>query len=144
MFSKFFKLAVIVFLVGIAAPVLAQSPVGTWKTVDDNTGEAKSYVTIYEQGGMLFAKVSKLLLDPEDSLCDKCPGNKKNKPIKGMVIMWDMEKDGSEWSDGRILDPENGEDYSCKIWFEDNNYNKLYVRGYWGFFYRTQNWHRVK
>ncbi len=133
-----------IFFAISASSVFAQSPVGNWKTVDDNTGEAKSHVTIYEKNGMLFAKISKLLSDPEDSKCDKCPGDLKDKPVLGMVIMWDMEKDDDEWEDGRILDPENGEDYSCKIWFEDGNASKLYVRGYWGFFYRTQHWYRLK
>jgi len=46
-----------------------------------------------------------------------------------------------KWRDGRILDPNNGKYYDCQIWLEDN---KLKVRGYIGFFYRTQEWIRAE
>jgi uncharacterized protein (DUF2147 family) len=137
------RIFVAALLTCFASIALAQSPVGTWKTIDDNTAAAKSYVKIHEQNGKLFGKVTKLLIDPADSKCEACTGDKKDKPILGMVILTDMEKDDDEWVDGRILDPENGEDYSCKIWFEDDDFNTLYVRGYWGFFYRTQEWYRL-
>jgi len=59
------------------------------------------------------------------------------KPIVGMVIINDMEKDEDEWGNGTILDPENGKIYRCKLWVEDG---KLMVRGYIAFLYRTQTW----
>ena len=39
-----------------------------------------------------------------------------------------------------ILDPENGKTYDCEIWLEND---KLKVRGYIAFFYRTQTWEKV-
>ena len=59
-----------------------------------------------------------------------------------MIIMENLEKDDDEWDDGEILDPNNGKIYDCKIWLEGNDILK--VRGYVGFFYRTQTWKRVK
>ena len=50
-------------------------------------------------------------------------------------------EDDDEWEDGSILDPDNGKTYDCKIWREGD---KLQVRGYIAFFFRTQTWHRVK
>jgi uncharacterized protein (DUF2147 family) len=118
-----------------------ESPVGIWKTVDDETGEAKSHVEIYEQDGKLFGKIVKLLLKPEDTVCDKCPGDKKGKKLIGMVILENMVKDGNEWEDGTILKADNGKVYDCKLWVEKG---KLMVRGYVGFIYKTQVWERVK
>jgi hypothetical protein len=61
--------------------VAADSPVGTWKTIDDKTGQALSEI--------------------------------------------------------QIMDPEDGKTYEAELWVEDG---KLKVRGYLGFFYRTQTW----
>ncbi|MBB6460659.1 DUF2147 domain-containing protein [Flammeovirga kamogawensis] len=117
------------------------SPFGIWKTIDDETNEAKAYVEIYKDGEQMKGKIIKLLVDPEDSICDKCPDDKKDKPIIGMEIIWDMVSNGDQWSDGKILKPENGKTYTGKIWVEDG---KLQVRGYIGFMYKTQTWLRVE
>ena len=39
----------------------AQSIFGKWKTIDDDTGEAKSIVEIYELDGKAYAKVVEIL-----------------------------------------------------------------------------------
>ena len=84
------------------------------------------------------------MLQPADSICDQCPGDKKDKPVIGLEIMWDLKPYKDYWSYGEILDPENGKTYKCSIWLEDNDLLK--VRGYIGFsaLGRTQTWHRVK
>ena len=41
------------------------SPVGLWKTIDDDGKTAKSLVRISEQGGTLVGSIDKLL-DPKD------------------------------------------------------------------------------
>ncbi len=41
----------------------ASKIVGMWKTIDDDTGEAKSYVKIYKaKNGFYYGKITKLLL----------------------------------------------------------------------------------
>lgn len=123
----------------------AQSVVGKWKTIDDDTGEAKSIVEIYKKNGKVYGKVVDILdASKRDGLCEKCKGNRKNKPVLGMQIIDGLTKDDDEYSDGKILDPEKGKEYTCKIWLDSSNKNKLYVRGYVAFFYRTQNWYRVQ
>ena len=122
----------------------AQSPIGKWKTIDDETKEKKSIVEIYEENGKLYAKVIQLFREPDEDqnpLCEECKGDRKDQPILGMIIMWDMEQDDDEW-EGEILDPENGKTYSCFIELEEAN--KLKVRGYIGFSFigRTQYWYR--
>lgn len=124
---------------------IAQSPVGTWKTIDDASGEARSHVEIYEQNGRFFGKISKLLKSEPGVLCDDCKGDKKNKPVLGLVIIENLQANKDYWKGGSILDPENGNDYSCSIWFEDGNTDVLKVRGkHWTGLYRTQTWYRVK
>lgn len=116
---------------------------GKWKSIDDKSGEAKSIIEIYNQQDKAFGKITQLLQpDPDDPdpLCDKCKDYRKDKRIIGMNIITDMVKDGKEWIDGEILDPENGKVYRCKLWIEDNT---LKVRGYVGFIYRTQTWYKA-
>lgn len=123
----------------------AQGVFGKWKTIDDETGEAKSIVEIYQKDGKVYGKVVEILTKGrEDAVCEECKGKNKDKPIKGMVILNGLSKDKDEYSGGTILDPTNGKEYKCYISLE--NSDKLKVRGYVGFSLlgRSQYWHRVK
>jgi len=118
---------------------------GYWKTVDNN-GVAKSIVKIYKtENGDIEGRVHRILKASErQRLCTKCEGDKKNKPIEGLVIIEDLKPNGYECVDGKITDPQNGKTYTCKIWIEKGQEDILNLRGYWAFFYRTQQWERVK
>ena len=75
--------------------------------------------------------------------CGHCPGELKNTPLIGLRILWDLKKDGAQWSGGKVLDPETGKIYKCVIAVEDGG-KKLKVRGFIGFsrLGRTQYWLR--
>lgn len=120
------------------------SPVGVWKTIDDETGEAKSHIEIYQKNGGFYGKVIKLLQKPADTRCEKCSGALKNQLIVGMEVLTGLTPYKDYWSNGNILDPNNGKTYSCSIWLE--NKNQLKVRGYLGvsLLGRTQTWTRIK
>ena len=118
--------------------------IGQWQMIDDKTGKARSVVQLYEQDGKMDGKIVKLILERgenADPICDKCTDQRKGQKILGMVIIEGLKKEGNEWSGGTILDPTNGKTYECKIWLEDG---QLKVRGYLGFFYRTQTWLPIK
>ena len=121
----------------------AQSVIGKWKTIDDETGKAKSIVEISEKNGKLYGKVVEILTDKKDAKCDKCPGADKGKPIKGLTIITGLKKDGSEYNGGKILDPTSGKEYKCMM--KLNGKDKLDVRGYVGIqaLGRTQTWIRM-
>ncbi|MEI6408510.1 MAG: DUF2147 domain-containing protein [Bacteroidota bacterium] len=122
----------------------AQNITGTWKTIDDETKEAKSYVELYDASGTLYGKVTKLLKSAPDKKCDKCPDERKDQPILGMIILVNMKQKEGYYQGGDILDPEKGKWYGCKMWLKDGDPNTLVVRGYLGPFYRTQYWYRVQ
>lgn len=128
----------------------AQSPVGKWKTIDDETGVAKSVVEIYEKDGQLYGKIVELLnLEPDEDPnpnCDQCDedDSRYNQKVIGMEIMQAMKKSGRQWEKGTILDPKKGKVYDCKIWLNEEDPNELMVRGYIAFFFRTQSWYRVE
>jgi uncharacterized protein (DUF2147 family) len=116
--------------------------IGKWKTIDDETNEPQSIVEIFERDGKVYGKIVKLFRQPHedpDPVCEECDASDERykKKVIGMEILRDMVKKGNEYSEGNILDPNNGKIYRCKIWLEEN---RLMVRGYWGPFYRTQSW----
>ncbi|MEW9898240.1 DUF2147 domain-containing protein [Chitinivorax sp. PXF-14] len=133
---------------GIALPALAaaDSPVGKWKTIDDNTGKPRGLVEITEQNGVLTGKITGRFPkpgDPENPVCDKCEGEKKGKPIIGLVFLEGLKKSGDEYTDGTILDPESGKVYSSKLKVTDGG-KKIEVRGFIGvsLLGRSQTWIR--
>ena len=123
---------------------ISQTIEGVWKTYDDETGELKSDVKIYKKEGKLYCKVVKLHVVEHLDLvatCSFCKDYRKDKPILGMTVMSGLKNSGSEWeADDALLDPENGKIYDGKIWLISDN--KLAVRGYIGWFFRTQYWIR--
>ncbi len=122
----------------------AQSITGTWKTVDDNSGEARSHINLYEADGKLHGKIEKLLQKPPGTLCPNCPDERKNQPLIGMVLLVNMTYNSGMWQNGNILDPDKGKWYGCKLWLKEGDPNTLVVRGYLGPFYRTQYWQRLR
>lgn len=131
----------ILALLAFALPAMAQSPLGTWRTIDDEDGEPKSHIQIYEQGGKLFGRVLSLL--PAGRLCTPCAAQFEGSNMQGVVVLRDMEANGDEWSGGNIIDPANGRTYRAKM--ELDGPNRLRVRGYLGISLlgRTQVWERV-
>lgn len=127
----------------LAAADPPPSPAGVWKTVDDKTNKPRGLIRIFEQDGTIFGKIE-ASFDPEEarSVCAKCTGDRKDKPIIGLLIMSDMKKKGSEYL-GEILDPDTGWTYRCRMTLEDGG-QKLLVRGFLGMalFGRTQTWFR--
>lgn len=142
--KKIRVLGFILFAVLISGFAQAQSVTGKWITVDDNSGKERSVIEIYEKGGKIYGKIIEIFDENDrDEICTECDEKdpRYKKPVLGMEIMKDLEKDGKEYNDGNILDPENGKIYDCKIWRDGEN---LKVRGYVAFFYRTQTWKPYK
>lgn len=60
--------------------IQAQGVLGKWKTIDDETGEAKSVVEIYEKSGKLYGKIVEILrADHKKDACVKCDGADKKQ-----------------------------------------------------------------
>lgn len=116
---------------------------GKWKTIDDETKQAKSIVEIYKKSdGKYYGKVSQLLIKPADANCTSCKDDRKGKPILGLEIIRGLAKDGDEFTGGTITDPKTGKTYKCTI---TKSGDKLNVRGYMGvsILGRTQVWQKV-
>ncbi|MES2977159.1 MAG: DUF2147 domain-containing protein [Pseudomonadota bacterium] len=133
----------------LGLPALAQmSPVGLWRSIDDNTGAARSEVRIVDSGATgMQGKIEKRLtpgVKPED-VCEKCDDDRKAKPIQGLEIIRGAKKaEGKDvWEGGKILDPESGREYGLKMTPIEGG-KKLDLRASFGPFGRTQTWIRIE
>lgn len=141
-------LAAIVFAV-IAVPSWAQmTPEGLWRNIDDKTGEAKAEIRIQANAaGVLTGVLEKRLAKDAkpDDVCKECSDDRKDKLLLGLEIIRNARKaDGKDvWEGGKILDPENGRNYTLRMTPVDGG-KKLDVRGSIGPFGRTQTWIRVQ
>src|SRR5882672_6414109 len=116
------RLMAVFLMASFAGPsvVFGQDVAGKWKTIDDETGDARSIVEIFEKNGKVYGKVVRLFRQPDedpDPVCDDCDegDDRYKKKIIGMEILRDMDKADEAWEGGEILDPKNGRVYRCRI-----------------------------
>ncbi len=105
---------------------------GYWTTIDDETNTAKSVVRIYEYQGKIYGRVVELFKNKQ--AVAKLPDSPL---VKGLDVIWDMEKKDNKYTNGKILDPTTGKVYACDLWRDGD---KLIVRGKIAFLGRNQTW----
>jgi uncharacterized protein (DUF2147 family) len=126
------------------------SPVGLWRSIDDETNQPKAEIRITQNaaGGLSGVVEKGLQNNPNtDPNCNLCTDDRKGKPKIGLeIIRGGQQSDGKNvWEGGKILDPENGKNYSLRLTPIEGG-KKLEVRGYIGtpMLGRTQTWIRVQ
>ncbi|MGY1409722.1 MULTISPECIES: DUF2147 domain-containing protein [unclassified Luteimonas] len=138
------RLLVAAGLLALCLPALAADPaVGRWKTIDDETGQAKSIVEITQgANGTLSGRIVELLNPGKPNpACDKCKDDRKGKPITGMEIIRGMKRDGDAYAGGTILKPDEGKVYKSKMELIEGG-SKLEVSGCVAFICKSQVWQR--
>lgn len=135
--THFFKTLVGLVLLAAGSSFAQMTPVGTWHSIDDKTGEAKAEIQIVDKDGALSGRVAKSLRNDPNAkkTCDDCKDDRKGQAIIGMEIVRGVKPDASGenlWANGgKILDPENGKEYTVKMVPQEGG-KKLQVRGYIG------------
>lgn len=141
------KTILITLFFALGMSVMAQQEItGRWVTIDDKENIPASIVTIFRaDDGKYYGRVEQLLVKGyEEMICTECTGELKNKPVKGMLILRDMEYRDGKLTGGSVLDPENGKTYYGKIWY-DAKKQRLILRGSLdrrGILGRNQEWMR--
>jgi uncharacterized protein (DUF2147 family) len=130
------------------APVLTNSPVGLWQSIDDTTGKPRAQIRISDMGGVLTGRIvaSSSPTQPGTvQVCERCSDERKNQPLIGMEMIRNMRQQGDQalWAGGEILDPDKGSSYRLQLSLLDAG-KKLQVRGYIGPFFRNQTWLRLE
>jgi uncharacterized protein (DUF2147 family) len=140
------QLLALIFVATCGSAVAQMTPVGLWRSIDDQTNKPKAEIRITaDAAGVLTGVVEKSLTTDSTPNCDLCTDDRKGKPKVGMEIIRGAKKaEGKEvWEDGKILDPENGKTYTLRLTPIETG-KKLEVRGSIAFFGRTQTWIRVQ
>lgn len=120
---------------------------GFWKTVDDKTGKAQSVVAIYEHKGKYCGRLivtyrpDGTVKDTLDQRTERAPGVKGEPYYAGLDFIWGLQKEGSKYVNGKIMDPQKGKIYDAELWVQDGN---LIVRGKILFIGRNQTWPAAK
>lgn len=139
------------FISLLALPLLAasfvasaqNSPIGRWKTIDDETGKPMTIVEVYEaKNNTLAAKVVETLYAP-NAVCTKCSGKDKGKPIIGMPVLWNLKVISGGWGEGSGFKPSTGDSFKAKTVKLLDGGSKLEVTGCKMMFCRSANWVRV-
>lgn len=137
-------LLVLLILPLFAHDLSAQDVLGKWENRNEE-GVVNSIIEVYEKDGKIYGKVDRIMREEDrERLCTKCEGDLRNKPVEGMEIMQGLVKDGEEYSDGTIVDPNTGKEYRCKIWIDEEEPDVLNIRGYIALFYQTRTWQRAE
>lgn len=119
------------------------SPIGRWKTIDDETGKAMTITEVYKaDNGTLAARIVEAL-DPKAATCAKCSGDRKNKPTVGMLVLWDLKKADGTWGNGQGFKPSTGDSFKVKSIKLVDQGRKLEITGCKLMFCRSANWQRV-
>jgi uncharacterized protein (DUF2147 family) len=131
---------------GAQAQNNADDIVGVWKN-----GEGTGMVQIYKTKSGHYAGKLVWLKEPIDpdtgnpKLDKRNPDEKKRTlPTLGLINLKNFTYNAEDkiWEDGKIYDPKNGQEYSCKITMENNS--TINVRGFIGISLigRTDTWTR--
>ena len=124
---KFILAATLASIAFSASAQNASSPIGKWKTLDDETGKAMTITEVYEaKNGTLAAKITENLGLP--ATCSECSGQYKGKPFVGIVTLWNLKanKDGT-WGDGNGYKPSDDRKFNAKSVKLTDGGNKLEV-----------------
>ncbi len=134
-----------------AGSLFAQPPKidGLWEAHYDASQTPSSHIRITTKpNGELIGVIEDAFPRPGEHPspnCTKCTGANKDKPIKGLTVLWGMMPDGKNaWHDGHVLDAETGKIYSGKITLSDDG-KQLDLRGYvlTPMFGETATWKRI-
>ena len=139
-----------IFITLISTSVFSQDITGTWRYIDDKTGEPKGLVKMEKQANGTYAGTA-LKATPRPGytpkeFCTNCPAPYTNKPIIGMHVISGLKtEDQINYTNGKIIDPVSGKLYSLKGKVSPNG-KKLFLRGYIGVSAvgRSQTWLRVE
>ena len=116
---------------------------GYWKSIDDQTGKVTAFWKLEIKDNRLLGYLVNYPGMKPENVCVECTGELQEffeKSISNTAwLNLSKNRDGI-WEDGYIIDSGKGEKYKAKVWVADG---KLMMRGYVGFFFRTQIWLRT-
>lgn len=88
------------------------TPVGLWRSIDNQTGQLKAEIRLKANSAGLFGGVVEKAITPSNEpLCTEYADDRKGKSKLGLEIIRGAVKAGGDkpgWEGGTIIDPDNG------------------------------------
>ncbi|MCL2805886.1 MAG: DUF2147 domain-containing protein [Treponema sp.] len=124
------KIITLLICLSIAAVCFAQDDpvVGYWISIDENTNRMTAGWQIYIENNMLYGKILSLADQPRGTIATELrerydgfplPGRVNTMQVAGPPWIYGLTKNtrNGEWSGGKIINPEDGKFYNCRIIF---------------------------
>jgi uncharacterized protein (DUF2147 family) len=134
----------------IAMPAWSAELTGLWEEYNDDTGNVDALIRIKKLPDNTYeGTIEKILPDSVENsklTCTRCQGGLRNQPLLGLRILSGMKrKDEENFEGGGILDPDDGETYSCRIRLSEDG-NTIQVTGYLNLYWVGQSeiWKRAR
>jgi len=123
------------------------SAAGLWQTLDADTQQPSAWFLVRDHDGIFDGMIVRMFPKPGDNpnpICSGCKDDRHDKSWLGLDIIRGMKRNGSEYTDGTIVDPRNGNVYNAKMTLTPDS-QTLVVRGYLGIslFGQDQYWTRL-
>jgi uncharacterized protein (DUF2147 family) len=121
-------IVMLIALVIVTGFGFAADPVeGFWLSVDEKTGEVTAGWQIYQEGGVLYGKILSFSDKSGGDYAVNCRDSYPGFPVPGRVsqmhligtpwIYGHTSTKCGEWSGGTVVNPEDGRNYRCRIFF---------------------------
>jgi len=122
------SLSILLFIIIISTYAQSNDDVvGYWLT-EDKRGQ----IQIYKKDNKYYGKIVWVSENKDKTDINNPNPVLRNRKIIGLEILKDFKfnSEKNTWEEGTVYDPETGNTYSCYMWFEGNDKNKLYLKGY--------------
>ena len=108
----------------------ADAILGVWAN-----GTNKGHIQLYKQDGKYYGKIIWLHRPNDENGKPKVDKNNpdenaRSKRLLGLIMLRDFKYQDGEWTDGKIYNPDDGNEYKCNMKLKDSK--TLAVRGYIG------------
>jgi uncharacterized protein (DUF2147 family) len=114
----------------IFANAQVEKLLGYWCSIDEKTGKVESVFHFFKAtDGYYYGKLLQSTVPNfENALCEKCKGEDKNKPLKGLLIFKKFKAEGDKLVGGTATDTRNGKIYYCRVSY-DAKTDRLLLKG---------------
>lgn len=146
----------LVLMLGLnAASAQATGLDGRWNMPGEKPGEISAIIRLEPSGSgadPLYRGILEMISvapgEEPNPKCDKCTGTNKGQPLKGLEVLTGLKRAATSgkgevmYQDGKVLDPESGKTYRCKLVLSADG-KSLSVTYYLGLLSHTEVWTRA-